>query len=229
MRAVLLAVLSMLAFGAAAAPAAIPPGSPFKQFEFEYMSKQPGTATGLSYSFRLHVPEDGSQPPVVDQLNVALAPGTKVDLGAVPACTADDETIFASGAVVCPTRSRLSRGQAGVWTGPGQELHLDVDVFSTGHGVVVVLENSGNVVSVIRGTLRGIRLRVTVPPVNVGPGITAAIVHFDIPLSGGTRRRPVFRTPPTCPKQGWNIDYRPHFAGRGRVRLGYVTHCKAPA
>jgi hypothetical protein len=224
--AVALAAVVAVTAGAHAATASRHVASPFKTFEFEYTSKKPGTATGFSYEFALRIPADGSQPPVVDQLNVVLAPGTKVDLGAIPACTADDTTIAAQGPAVCPARSRLAKGTAGVWTGPGPLLHLDVDVFSTGHGVVVVLEGDGTVITVIRGTIRGTRLRVTVPPVNLGPGVQAAIVHFDLPLAGGSARRPVFTTPRSCPRAGWRIDYRPRFAELGRVRLAYVTHCR---
>jgi hypothetical protein len=199
----------------------------FKAFEFEYTSKQPDTRTGFTYEFALKLPADGSQPPVIDQLNIALARGTRVDLGAIPACTADDETITAQGVVICPTRSRLGAGEAAIWTGSGPLLHLSVDAFSTGHGVVVVLESQGTVVAVIRAVLKGTRLTVTVPPIDLAPGVQAAIVHFNLPLSGGSTRRPVFTTPSSCGSAGWRIDYHPHFARVGRVSLAYVTKCQA--
>ena len=197
----------------------------FKAFEFDYTSKKPDTRTGFTYEFALKLPADGSQPPVIDQLNIALARGTKVDLAAIPACTADDGTITAQGAVVCPTRSRLGAGEAAIWTGPGPLLHLSVDAFSTGHGVVVVLESQGTVVAVIRAVLKGTKLTVTVPPIDLGPGVQAAIVHFNLPLSGGSSRRAVFTTPRSCGSAGWRIDYRPHLAQLGRVNLAYVTKC----
>jgi hypothetical protein len=229
MRRFLLAAACMLVISVADTSAAGPNTlrPPFKAFEFEYTSKQPGTRTGFTYEFALKVPADGSQPPVIDQLNIALARGTKINLGAIPACTADDATITAQGPVTCPTRSRLGTGEAAIWTGPGPELHLSVDAFSTGHGVVVVLESQGNVVAVIRAALKGTKLTVTVPPIDLGPGVQAAIVHFNLPLSGGSSRRPVFTTPSSCGSAGWRIDYRPHFVQLGRVHLAYVTTCKA--
>jgi hypothetical protein len=198
---------------------------PFKEFEFEYTSHKPGTATNLTYDFALTVPTDGSQPQVIDQLDILLAPGAKIDLGAVPACTASDETITAQGPVACPTRGRLGSGTASIWTGTGPLLHLDVSVFSTGHGVVVVLVSQGNVVAVIRGSLHRNHLTVTVPAITLGPGAQAAIVAFNLPLSGGTKRRPVFMTPSRCGPSGWTINYRPHFAQGKRVHLSYVTRC----
>ena len=111
----------------ASAPAKNP--APFRAFEFEYTSHRPATPTGFRYRFALEVPTDGSQPPVVDV------------------------TITARGPVACPTRSRLGAATASIWTGAGPLLHLDVAVFSTGHGVAVVLTSQGNVVAVIRGTL----------------------------------------------------------------------------
>lgn len=228
MRRFLVALACLLVVPVAATSAAAPDlsGSPFKAFEFKYTSKKPGTPTDLTYEFRLKLPADGAQPPVIDQLNIALARGTKVDLGAVPACTADDETITAQGPVICPTRSRLGAGTAAIWTGSGPLLHLAVDAFSTRHGVVVVLESGGTVVAVIRAALKGTRLTVTVPPIDLGPGVQAAIVHFNLPLSGGSSRRPVFTTPSSCGDAGWRIDYRPHFVQMGRVNLAYVTKCR---
>ena len=66
----------------------------------------------------------------------------------------------------------------------------------------------------------------TVPPIDLGPGVQAAIVPFNLPLSGGSSRHPVFTTQSTCGSAGWRIDYRPRFAQLGRVKLAYVTDCK---
>jgi hypothetical protein len=200
--------------------------SPFKEFKFAYTSKKPDSPTGFRYQFQLFVPADGSQPPIVEQLNVTFAKGTKIDLGAVPACKADDDTITAQGPVICPTRSRLGIGTAKVWTGPGPLLDLDVALFSTGHGVVVAITGSGNVLAVIRGTLTGRRLTVAVPPIDIGPGAQAAIVDFNLPLAAsGSARRPVFTTPPTCATGSWRTDYQPRFQQLGRLKLAYLTHC----
>jgi hypothetical protein len=133
--------------------------------------------------------------------------------------------ITAQGPVACPTRGRLGIGTASIWTGSGPLVHLDVSVFSTGKGVVVILVSQGNVVAVIRGTLSGTRLTVTVPAITLGPGTQAAIVNLDLPLSGDTKRRPVFTTPSRCGPSGWTINYHPHFAAMGRVNLAYVTKC----
>jgi hypothetical protein len=229
MRRFAFALFALLAFPAAAGAAtkATEDISPYKRFQFEYTSTKPDTRTGFRYRVALDLPADGSQPPVVQELQLTFAKGTGVDPDAVPACTADDATLTAQGPVACPTRGRIATGTAAVWTGPGPLLGLNSNVFSTSDGVVAVLESNGNVIRVLRGTLHGTKLTVAIPTIEVGPGQQAALVRFSLDISGGSTRRPVFTTPRTCPKGGWPVTYAPLFAQLGRVKLVDVTKCHA--
>jgi hypothetical protein len=69
---------------------------------------------------------------VIQQLRLSFAKGTGVDLGAVSACAADNETITAQGPVVCPTKGRIAAGIAGVRTGPGALLALSMTSLPAG-------------------------------------------------------------------------------------------------
>jgi hypothetical protein len=223
----LLATLGILALPAAAS-AATPTKDikPYKTFRFEYSSTKPDTRTGFRYDVALDLPADGSQPPVIQQLRLSFAKGTGVDLGAVPACTADNETITAQGPVVCPTKGRIASGTAGVWTGPGPLLALNMNVFASGRrSIVVTLDSDGNVLSVLRGTLKRTTLTVPVPSITVGAGM-AALVRVHLTINGGSSKRPTFTTPSVCPRGGWPVTYAPLFATLGRVTLVDVTKCR---
>jgi len=222
------AILCVLALPAAAF-AATPTKDikPYETFRFEYTSTKPDTRTGFRYDVALDLPGDGSQPPVIQQLRLSFAKGTGVDLGAVPACTAHNETITARGPVACPTQGRIASGRAGVWTGPGPLLALSMSVFASGkRSIVVTLDSDGNVLSVLRGTLRRTTLTVAVPAITVGAG-TAALARVHLTINGGSSKRPTFTTPSTCARGGWPVTYAPLFATLGRVTLVDVTKCRS--
>jgi hypothetical protein len=199
--------------------------SPYKTFTFQYTASRPDAPTGFNYRVALDLPADGSQPPVIQELRLTFAKGTKIDLGALPACTADDQTLVMAGPTVCPPRGRVATGTAGVWTGPGPLLALSMNVFATGsRGIVATLDSDGNVLRVLRGTLSGTKLTVPVPTITVGSG-TAALSQVNLKISGGSARRPTFTTPSTCPKGGWPVTYAPLFASLGRRTLVDVSKC----
>jgi hypothetical protein len=175
--------------------------SPYKTFKFQYTSSRPDSRTGFSYHVALDLPSDGSQPPVIQELRLRFAKGTRIDLGAVPRCTADDVSLGAQGPSACPTKARIATGSAGVWTGPGPLLDLTMNVFATGpRGIVATLDSNGNLLRVLRGTLRRTQLTVAVPSITVGSG-TAALSKVDLAISGGSGRRPTFTTPATVNEQ----------------------------
>jgi hypothetical protein len=114
-----------------------------------------------------------------------------------------------------------------VWTGPGPLLDLTMDVFATGpRGIVATLDSNGNVLRVLRGTLRRTQLTVAVPSITVGSG-TAALSKVGLAISGSSARRPTFTTPATCPSGGWPVTYSPLFASLGRRTLVDVSKCRA--
>jgi hypothetical protein len=223
----ILAILGVLALPAAASAATQTKDiKPYKRFRFEYTQTKPDIRTGFRYDVALDLPADGSQPPVIQQLRLSFAKGTGVDLGAVPACTADNETISAQGPVACPIKGRIASGTAGVWTGPAPLLALTMNVFASGkRSIVVTLDSDGNVLSVLRGTLKRTTLTVPVPSITVGAG-TAALARVHLRINGGSSKRPTFTTPSTCPRGGWPVTYAPLFAALGRVTLVDVTKCR---
>lgn len=200
---------------------------PYKVFKFRYTAKKPDTRTSFDYHVELKLPTDGSRPPVVEHLTLRFAKGTKVDLGAVPACKADDATLTAEGPDVCPARGRIATGPSAVSIGPGPLLNTNTVVFVTGrNSIAVVLDVGGNVVAILRGTVTGTRLELPVPPREVAPGVRAALVKFKLKIGGGSAKKPVFKTPATCPKGGWPVVYAPRF-DTTRAKLTYWTSCRA--
>jgi hypothetical protein len=72
----------------------------------------------------------------------------------------------------------------------------------------VFTTDSGSVLSVVRSTVHGNRLTITVPPPPPG-GSAALVTRFSLKTRrAGTRTRPLLRTPPTCPKSGrWMFSF----------------------
>src|SRR5215207_8286621 len=86
----------------------------------------------------------------------------------------------------------------------------------------------GTVVQVLRGRLRGRTLTVPVPSVALNPGTPAALARFSLDIGSGAGRNPVFTSPNTCPKGGWDVVYAPTFAPpTGKVSLTDVTRCRS--
>jgi hypothetical protein len=229
MRGFVSALVVLIAAGVAA-PAATGQDdiAPYERFEFSYTSQQPGASTGFRYRVRLAT-EGNQQPPVVRELRLTFHPGTRIDTGAVPACTSDDAEILERGTAACPRGGRVATGEAGVYVGAAAPLELVATVFSTHRGVVAVLADpKGAVVRVLRGTLsRGRVLVVPIPAVPLGGGKEVALVRFelDIPKSG-TARRPWARTPKRCGPGGWRTVYAPRFDTLGRVELTDTSRCR---
>jgi hypothetical protein len=203
--------------------------TPYDRFEFKYTSKQPDSRTGFRYRVKLHQ-EGDEQPPVVRELRLAFAPGTRIDRGAVPACDASDEELTEQGTKGCRKASRVARGSAGVYIGTATPADLHATVFSTKPGVVVLLtSDSGSVIKVLRGKLKGARtLTVPIEPTPLGDGKEAALVRFELDIApAGTRKRPWIRTPKRCTGKGWDVVYAPLFDPIGRVKLTDNTRCKS--
>jgi hypothetical protein len=202
---------------------------PYDHFEFKYTSKKPDTRTGFRYRVRLHQKGD-EQPPTVRQLRLAFAPGSRIDRGAVPACTATDDELMNQGTGACPTSSRVATGEAGVYIGTATPANLHATVFATKGGVVAVLtSDSGSVIKLLRGKYTGPRtLVVPIPPTPLGNGKEAALVRFELDIAAaGSRKRPWIRSPKTCTSKGWDVVYAPLFDPIGRVKLVDNTRCKA--
>src|SRR3954452_21782352 len=116
---------------------------PYERFEFSYTSKRPGTATGFRYRVKLEQ-SGADQPPVVRELRLVFARGTKIETGAVVACSASQEGLSPQGALAprpgsqeeltqqgpaaCPAGARVARGEADVYVGSATPLTLTATV-----------------------------------------------------------------------------------------------------
>jgi hypothetical protein len=197
---------------------------PYATFHFAYTKHMPGVATGLRY--RVALAEQGAKAPVVERLDLTLAKGTKIALDAVKACRASDEEIQQGGPAVCPAAGRIAEGTARVYLGGEQPLELAATASPAGrHSIVVVLASGESVVRILRGTFRGRTMTVKIPALEVA-GTRVALVAFSLDIGGGTAKRPVFRTPRTCTKAGWDVTYAPTFDRIGKVRLVDNTTCR---
>jgi hypothetical protein len=98
---------------------------------------------------------------------------------------------------------RCSRGAAGTF---------DVKVYNylarPGFAYVWTTDD-GSVQRVARSTVHDNRLTVTVPP----GGYESLVTRFSLETRrAGTRKRPLLRTPPRCPKSGrWTFTYLPRY------------------
>lgn len=226
------AALAVAAVSAAVAAPAASAGNelgPYERFEFSYTSKRPGTATGFRY--RVKLKQSGAdQPPVVRELRLVFARGTKIDTGAVVACAATPEELTQQGTAACPAGSRVARGEADVYIGAATPLTLTATVFNSDEGIVALLTDSnGKVIRTLSGKVTGGRvLVVPIPKVELGGGKEAALVRFELNIAkAGTSRRPWARTPRSCTRKGWGVTYAPLFDPIGRVKLTDVTRCRA--
>lgn len=195
--------------------------TPYRTFHFTYTKKTPGVATGLRY--RVALAEQGEKAPVVERLDLTFAKGTTITPDAVPTCTLTDEEI--SGGQACPAAGRIATGQATVYIGSPDNLVLDAAVFPSGpKSIVVTLSTNGAVIRILRGTLAGRTLTVLIPPLEAN-GHRVALVAFSLDIGGGSAKKPVFRTPKTCTKKGWDVVYAPTFDPIGKVSLTDTTAC----
>ena len=104
--------------------------TPYKQFQFRYTTGKPATRTGFRYRVALDLPSDGSPPPRVTNLRLQFAKGTKIDRAAAATCPASDVELGAGGPTVCPPLSRIARGSASVYVGPGPLVELSATVLA---------------------------------------------------------------------------------------------------
>jgi hypothetical protein len=71
---------------------------------------------------------------------------------------------------VCPSGARIASGVSAVSVGPGPPLETNTNVLVSGRkSIVVTLDVNGGVVAILRGSVRGRRLDVPIPPREVFP------------------------------------------------------------
>lgn len=175
-------------------------------FELGFSTGTPGAEAALT----LHVvykaagdPE--AKPSPIRKVVVAAPSGTRFDAGAVPACTATDDELMASGRGACPADSRIGAGKLTADTGfgpPADPVPGDLTLFNAGDEVLEVVTAPGTdrVIGTDRLRIDGSTLT-GAPPVTPGgpPDGETAVRQIDFTIEQATG---FVTTPPACPDGG---------------------------
>jgi hypothetical protein len=207
--------LAMVVAGLLAAEATADTLAPlYAKMRQHFTARRPGVPTAWSFDGALKpFPADQQVPP--QRATVFRFPrGTRLDVASVPACAATDDLLIARGASVCPARSQIGTGQAGIFVGPGAPLAARITVLAARHGLRFLLAtDSGQPFRVQHATIAGRTIMLNFPPTQVGNGFQAATIRLKLRLGpAGTSRRPLIRTPVRCPSsRHWTFTYLPRY------------------
>jgi hypothetical protein len=206
----LVAASGWLAATAFGAPAQQGESEVYEHVELRFTSEAAGKRTGFVWAVEQRPVADDAQPPPVRRARLRFPRGTRFDTSAVPRCAADDAELEAQGADACPAGSRLGGGVATLYLGSPDHLDALVDIFNAdGEAIMLVSSQSGDVLRVLRGAIRGTVVDATLPRVPIAGGKEAALTSVTVRLrAAGTRRKPFLRTPPKCPRaRSWKFVY----------------------
>jgi hypothetical protein len=133
---------------------------------------------------------------------------------AVPACHAPDQQITRTGPSACPPASQIGSGSASLALGTTGTLDTRLSVFDGGRRLIIVFTSTaGSVVRVLSGTIKGTHVKSTIPRIVLPGGGEVAVFRLALQLrAAGTSKRPLIRTPRTCPRSGrWTFTYLPRY------------------
>lgn len=182
----------------------------YESVRLRYTAHEPGTRSGLIYAVRQRAVPAGTQPPPVRSVAFRFHAGTRFDTRATRECTAADDELTQRGPRACAAGSVLGTGQATIFIGAAEDVVARATAINVRNGLRVVLQTeSGTVLRVLQGRIRGAVVRARLPRVALAGGREAALTSFRLNIrASGTRRRPYLRTPRTCPHDGhWRIVY----------------------
>jgi hypothetical protein len=186
----------------------------YAKMKQRFTVNHPGLRTGWTFDGALKPIPSGRQVPPQRSLVFVFPQGTRFDTGAVPACRASDEQITRTGPAACPGASRIGSGSEGVALGTAGRFDAKLIAFNGGRRLIVVLTTTaGSVIRILSGTISGARVKITVPRIVLPSGGEVAVFRVAAQLrAAGTRKRPLIRTPRTCPRNGrWTFIYRPRY------------------
>jgi hypothetical protein len=186
----------------------------FAKMKQRFTTAKPGAWTGWSSNRALKPLSPGAQPPSLRGETIVFPRGTRFDLTGGPNCTASDEEIMRDGLGACPKGSRIGSGEASVLVGAAGTFDVEVYNYLARPGFAYVwTTDRGSVLRVARSTVHGNRLTVTVPRLTPPGGYVPLVTRFSLETRrAGTRKRPLLRTPPRCPKSGrWTFTYLPRY------------------
>jgi hypothetical protein len=182
----------------------------YAKMKQRFTTTKPGAWTGWITDRALKPFPPGAQPPPARGETIVFPRGTRFDLTGGPNCTASNEQIMRDGLGACPRRSRVGSGEASLYLGAAGSLDIKVYEYLARPGFAYVFTtDSGSVLRVVRSTVHGNRLTITIPRLMPPGGHEPAITRFSLKTRrAGTRQRPRLRTPPRCPKSGrWKFTY----------------------
>lgn len=223
-------LLTAVAFVAVTAPAQ----AVTSDFSLPFGSHALGSATTADIHIVYRDPKDAdAKPSPIRHLVIELPPGTRIGLATVPACTASNEELQATGPSACPPESQVGDGTLIAITGfgpPADPFTGKATVFNTGEGIVEVIQDpqSGGVIAVDRIMAKGSTLTGNPPSTPGGPpdGQTSVRqIDFHFPAETG-----YFKTPTACPSSGnWLSSAAFTFADATTQNVSSTTPCDRPA
>jgi hypothetical protein len=173
-----------------------------------------GASTGWSFDGALKPVAAGTAFPPQRAIEFVFPRGTRFDLRAVPRCGASDEQIANEGVGVCPAKSRVGSGSAGVALGTTGTVDTRLVVLVGKQRLILVFTTTdGTVIRVLSGTISKNRVKATFPPIVLPDGSEVAVFRVAAKLSrAGTRQHHLITTPSTCPRSGrWTFTYLPRY------------------
>jgi hypothetical protein len=182
----------------------------YERVKLRFTSKDAASRTGFVWDVKQRAVAVDAQPPPVRRARLRFPRGTRFDTSAVVRCTATDGELQERGTEACPAESRLGGGSGTVFLGSPDHLAADVDVFNAKRSALLVVSTqTGDVLRVLRGVVRGSVIDASVPPALLPGGKEAALTSLKLRLrAAGTRAKPWLRTPKRCPaRRAWKFVY----------------------
>jgi hypothetical protein len=202
----------------------------YAKMEQRFTTAKPGTWTGWRFEGRLKPFAPGVQVPAQRGATFVFPRGSRFDLSAAASCDASAEELVAGGVGTCPKRTEIMSGDASLFLGSAGILAVEAHAYVARPGLLVVFATeSGVVLRAFRAAVRGNRIEVTLPAVQLGGGYEVSVTGMSLEVARfGTRRHPGLRTPPKCPKGGrWTFVYLPRYdEPHGVQRSTSSVRCK---
>ena len=210
--------LAALVLGAAT-PSAV--AADEDSFSFAFTTAKAKSAAG--YSMEAEFPTQR----IIDQLTITLPRGTKVDTRAVPRCTATSEQAEEQPlSELCPSGSLVGTGKGSAFIADNPTpTTFDLEYYNFGFGAVISILLNGNQAFTSPVRYKG---RKQVIDLSLTPDLNARIVSFSLDVDkAGTAKKPLFRTPLTCPKnRKLTASVTAHEDGDGSVTTRDTSRCK---
>ena len=173
-------------------------------FALTFSAKAPAKATGTTFltdRFNYKAPPPGTLADRVASVTFVMAPGTKTNTAAYPACT---KAVLETGPDNCPKGSKVGSGQAYVITGlpaldGAKGVPLKATIFAAKGGLLTYL--TGAQTQIIQLTMKGNRMVAPVPhvcPTGDCSQVEAVLKYLKVTLKPGN----LITTPKKCPASG---------------------------